>query len=130
LCRVAKWLVFIPNPPEFGTFWTPVLTENFDIFYDHLVYFVSILIYFMAIWYTFGNSLKYPHFGILCQEQSGNPGLDKNLGDGLDGHEAVVREPVVAGLDARAVDEHLRVCGQAGKRAPQMLVHLREKPRF
>jgi hypothetical protein len=31
------------------------------LFHDNLVYI------------CFGNSLKYPHFGILCQEISGNP---------------------------------------------------------
>jgi hypothetical protein len=48
--------------------------ENLGIFYDHLVYFTAIgniffhLVYFMVIWYIF------PRFGILYQEESGNPG--------------------------------------------------------
>jgi hypothetical protein len=43
--------------------------ENLCIFYDHLVYFMTV-----------GNSLWplgifHPHFGILYQEKSGNPAL-------------------------------------------------------
>jgi hypothetical protein len=44
------------------------------MFWQFGIYFGS-LVYVLAIWYIFGNSLKYPHFGILCQEKSGNPGL-------------------------------------------------------
>jgi hypothetical protein len=56
--------------------------ENLCIFYDHLVHFMAIgnilwpleifyghLVYFLLIWYIF------PCFGILDQENSGNPGL-------------------------------------------------------
>jgi hypothetical protein len=38
-----------------------------------------------------------------------------------------VGEPVVAGLDASAIDQHLRIGGQAGKRAAQMFVHLKNQ---
>jgi hypothetical protein len=38
----------------------------FGPFYGYLVYFV---VYFMATWFIF------PHFGMLYQEKSGNPGL-------------------------------------------------------
>jgi hypothetical protein len=45
----------------------------------------KISIYFMTVCFIswqfgicFGNLLKYPHFGILCQEKSGNPGLLHN----------------------------------------------------
>jgi hypothetical protein len=54
----------------------------FGIFYCHLVYFTAIwyillpfgnifghLVYLWVIWYIFYR------FGILCQEKSGNPGL-------------------------------------------------------
>jgi hypothetical protein len=41
-----------------------------------------------------------------------------------------VGEPVVAGLDASAVDQHLRIGGQAGKRAAQMFVHLKKTEQF
>jgi hypothetical protein len=47
--------------------------ENDGIFYGHLEYFT-------VIWYIlwpFGNVVLiwyiFPHFGILCQEKSGNP---------------------------------------------------------
>jgi hypothetical protein len=56
--------------------------ENLGIFYDDLVYFTAIgnilcpfgifrghLVYFVVIWYI------SPHFGILYQEKSGNPGV-------------------------------------------------------
>jgi hypothetical protein len=48
--------------------------ENLGIFCDYLVYlrpleiFYGHLVYFVVIWYIF------PHFGILDQEKSGNPG--------------------------------------------------------
>jgi hypothetical protein len=46
----------------------------------------SHLEYFSAIWYIYRHSVAiwyiFPHFGILCQEKSGNPELcDKNFGD-------------------------------------------------
>jgi hypothetical protein len=41
-----------------------------------------------------------------------------------------VGEPVVAGLDASAIDQHLRIGGQAGKRAAQMFVHLKKPEQF
>jgi hypothetical protein len=49
--------------------------ENFGIFFVHLEHFT-------AIWYilwSFGNVViiwyGFHHFGVLCQEKSGNPGL-------------------------------------------------------
>jgi hypothetical protein len=66
--RVARWFVF-------GIFWKPFERK--------------ILCSFMIIWYTLwpfvlfrgrleylccGNLFKYPHFGILYKEKSGNPG--------------------------------------------------------
>jgi hypothetical protein len=48
--------------------------ENAGIFYGHLEYITVIwyilwpFLYFVVIWYIF------PRFGILCQENSGNPG--------------------------------------------------------
>jgi hypothetical protein len=72
--RVARWFVFKPKIPiweNFGgssygkswhvyfmTIWS--ILHPFEIFYDHLVYFV-------VICYIF------PRFGILDQEKSGNP---------------------------------------------------------
>jgi hypothetical protein len=50
--------------------------EMFGIFFGHLEYSMAILHIFwpfgkiVAIWYIF------PRFGTLCQEKSGNPGLD------------------------------------------------------
>jgi hypothetical protein len=50
--------------------------QNAGIVYDHLVCF-------MAIWRCCGNSVYFPHvFGILCQEKSGNPGVNCCLGNG------------------------------------------------
>jgi hypothetical protein len=39
----------------------------FGLFYGYVVKFVTILIYFMVIWYI------SPRFGTLNQEKSGNP---------------------------------------------------------
>jgi hypothetical protein len=68
--------LFSNQNPSFGTFWKPferkisisfLLNWNtlwpFDLFHGNLVHT------------CFGNSLKYPHFGILCQDKSGNPDL-------------------------------------------------------
>jgi hypothetical protein len=51
--------------------------ENVGIFYEHFEYFTD-------IWYIlwrFGNVVViwyiFPRFGILCQEKSGNPGLNQ-----------------------------------------------------
>jgi hypothetical protein len=47
--------------------------ENFDVFYDHLVYFVAIC---FISWQCdiFNVQLLYnPHFGILYEQKSGNP---------------------------------------------------------
>jgi hypothetical protein len=64
--RVARWFVFKPNPQ---------LLKPFErkSFYDHLVYFAAICFISWQLGICFGNSLKYPHFGILCQDKSGNP---------------------------------------------------------
>jgi hypothetical protein len=47
------------NIGNFKTIWS--ILWPLEIFFGHLVYFV-------VIWYIF------PHFGILYQEKSGNPG--------------------------------------------------------
>jgi hypothetical protein len=45
-----------------------------------LVYFVAMcnifnrLVCFMAIWYIFGHLIIFPRFGMLYQENFGNPG--------------------------------------------------------
>jgi hypothetical protein len=57
-----QWKVFV----YFMNMW-PILLP-FDILYSHLVHFV-------AMWYIF------PRFGILCQEKSGNPGLNSLFGN-------------------------------------------------
>jgi hypothetical protein len=44
-------------------FWS--ILRPFGLFYGHLIYF-------MVIWYIFS------HFGMLCQEKSGNPALYPN----------------------------------------------------
>jgi hypothetical protein len=44
--------------------------ENVGIFYGALVYLIGYLVKFMVFLYSFS------HFGILYQEESGNPGLD------------------------------------------------------
>ena len=49
----------------------------------------------------------------------------KYLSDGLDWHEPIVGEPVIAGLNAGTVDQHLRVGGQAREGAAQMFVDLK-----
>jgi hypothetical protein len=38
------------------------------IIYEHLLYFIAVGVYFVVIWYIF------PHFGMLYQDKSGNPG--------------------------------------------------------
>jgi hypothetical protein len=48
-------------------------TENFNIFHDHLVYFVAICFRTWQFGTCLVNSLKDSHFGILCHEKSGNP---------------------------------------------------------
>jgi hypothetical protein len=49
---------------------------NIGIFYGHLVYFTVNLVYFVANWYAYFLVIWYifPHFGMLYQEKSGNPG--------------------------------------------------------
>jgi hypothetical protein len=54
--RVLKWKILV----YFMTIWSILLL--LEIFYVHLVYFV-------VIWYNFSR------FGILYEEESGNPGL-------------------------------------------------------
>jgi hypothetical protein len=34
-------------------------------------------VYFVAIWYVGGNLVYFPRFGILFQEKSGNPDVDR-----------------------------------------------------
>jgi hypothetical protein len=70
--RVARWFVFKPKIPIWVNFWRVLckilvhlmifwtILWPLAIFYGHLVYFV-------VIWYIF------PRFGILYQENSGNP---------------------------------------------------------
>jgi hypothetical protein len=74
--RIARLFIFKPNP-NFGTFLKPL--EHFDIFYDHMVYFVAICFILWQFGICYGNSLYYPHFGILHQEKSGNPGRERPL---------------------------------------------------
>jgi hypothetical protein len=66
--------LFSNQNPSFGTFWMHFERKIFDTFYDHLVHFVAICFIPWQLGILSGNSLKYPHFGILCQEKSGNPG--------------------------------------------------------
>jgi hypothetical protein len=71
--RVARWYIFIPKIPILGKFlmaleWKMLvyfmhiwnILRAFGICYGHLVILWQFCIYF-------------PHFGILCQEKSGNP---------------------------------------------------------
>jgi hypothetical protein len=70
LDRVARWYIFNLNLGKFLSILQWKMLENFmairsilllfHILYGHLVCFVVILLYFC-------------HFGILCQEKSGNP---------------------------------------------------------
>jgi hypothetical protein len=49
-------------------------TENFDIFNDHLVYFVAICFIAWQFGKCMGNSLKYRHLGIcIVSKKSGKP---------------------------------------------------------
>jgi hypothetical protein len=34
----------------------------------------------MASWQFCGNFINFPHFGLLYEEKSGNPGLDESKG--------------------------------------------------
>jgi hypothetical protein len=78
--RVSRWFVFKPIL-QFWYILEALGTEMFDIFYDILEYFVAICF----ISRQFGNSLKYPDFGTLCQEKSGNPGPKMHLKTELSG---------------------------------------------
>jgi hypothetical protein len=66
LLRVARWFVFKPKIPNWLNFGGSCYGKSlyilwpFGLFYGHWKYF-------MAIWYIF------PRFGILDQENSGNP---------------------------------------------------------
>jgi hypothetical protein len=64
--KITIWVNFgLAGNGKNGIFY--IFIRTFCIFYGHL-----------AIWYIF------PHFGILCQENSGNPAVHMNcLGLGL-----------------------------------------------
>jgi hypothetical protein len=57
---------FQTKNPILGKFWRVLQWKMFSIIYGHLVYF-------MFIWYNFSR------FGMLYQENSGNPGLGPML---------------------------------------------------
>jgi hypothetical protein len=64
---------------QFGYILEGLEMEIAGIFYGHLEYFT-------VIWYVlwvFGNVVViwyiFPRFGILCQEKSGNPGLNRRF---------------------------------------------------
>jgi hypothetical protein len=45
--------------------------EDVGVFYGHLVYFAAI---WYILWIFLAISYIFPHFGMLYQEKSGNPG--------------------------------------------------------
>jgi hypothetical protein len=72
--------LFSNQKSQFGYIWEGLRIENAGLFYGHLEYFT-------VIWYIkrpFGNVVVIwhisPHFGILCQEKSGNPGRQHSKG--------------------------------------------------
>jgi hypothetical protein len=79
----CQMVYFQTKNPNLGKFWRAMLCKIFvyfmdiwhilrsiGVFYDHLVHFV-------VIWYI------YPHFGMLCQEQSGNPVVHVAIGPSI-----------------------------------------------
>jgi hypothetical protein len=62
--------VFKPKS-QFGKILEGIAKECVSIFYEYLVYYIAnwyiLWTCFVVIWYIF------PHFGIMCQEKSGNP---------------------------------------------------------
>jgi hypothetical protein len=73
--------IFSNQKSQFGKILEGLRMENVGIFYGQLKYF-------RAIWYilwSFGNGLiswyLFHCFGILCQEKSGNPVLDRFSSD-------------------------------------------------
>jgi hypothetical protein len=70
----CQMVCFQTKPP----FWEPLELKKFGIFYDHLVCTLCGHLLFISWQFgiCYGNSLKYPHFGILCQEKSG-PNIPK-----------------------------------------------------
>jgi hypothetical protein len=66
--------LFSDKKSQFGYILEGIAMEDFGTFYVILVYFMAIcyiyvhLLYFLVIWHI------SPHFGILYQEKSGNPG--------------------------------------------------------
>jgi hypothetical protein len=58
-CQMAY---FQTKNPNLGKFWMGWEMGNVDIFYDHLVYFTAVLVYFVTSWYIlwlFGTFLPF-----------------------------------------------------------------------
>jgi hypothetical protein len=75
--RVARWFIFQTKNHNSGKFWGPWIRKGWYIKYPSGVYY-SHLVYFIATWKFSGILVKFPSFGTLCPEKSGNP--DKKFG--------------------------------------------------
>jgi hypothetical protein len=76
--RVARWFLFRPKIPIWVYSGGPRNGKCCYIFWSFkyfttIVYILWDIAYFLVIWYIF------PHFGILYQENTGNPGLASRL---------------------------------------------------
>jgi hypothetical protein len=70
--RVARWFIFKPNP-QFWYIWEALWKENFDIFYDTLVYILTIcciLWQFGIFWYIESRKIWQPYFRAQDSRQS------------------------------------------------------------
>jgi hypothetical protein len=66
--------IFSNQNPQFWPILESLGFEHFDIFYDHLVYFLVIRFILWHFGIFFYSLLYFPNFGILNQEKSGNLG--------------------------------------------------------
>jgi hypothetical protein len=75
-CRVARWHIFKPKILIWGKFLRD-LQWKILIYFQAIGLFSGYLVHFAAIWYILWLHIWYifSHFGVLYQENSGNPGL-------------------------------------------------------
>jgi hypothetical protein len=77
---------FQTKPPSFGTFRKAFEWKIFVIIYDRLAYFVAVCFILWQFGYILWSLLHCLHFGVLCQEKSGNPAGDDRLQQVSTGH--------------------------------------------
>jgi hypothetical protein len=103
--RVARWYYFHTSLlPNFGIFGIEIGigVQNFDSFYNHLVYFVAIWFILCHLDVFCGSLLYFPNFGIMSQEKSGNPGGNRNFV--LIAKRIIKRTTLVSGKGAEQCD--------------------------